>query len=611
MSEGLQQHFYTVRPGDTVYNIAKRWELPIESLIAANNLVSPYIIFIGQQLSMPIGVTHYRVQQGDSLYRISEKYGIPLSLLIEANNLLPPYVIYPDQLVVVPPGAAYYVVQQGDSLYQIARRYNVITAGIYNFELIRQVNDLPSTIIVPGMRLIIPYAPTGEIGLIAYTSDHGGDYDIWLYNLRNGVHAQLTYGQADYFTIPFWSRDSRYIAFVGKDFIVYVVEVSSGAVAQIDQLVEGEVHTLDWSFDSQRLAYTKQNQIILYNISSHQSQMINEPSPTDVQWFPDGTTLLFQTADFTGISQLFRISIDQTSIQQLTMNQQGPLNHVRLASNGRFVLYTTPGASISLIYTVDIFTGQVFEVRGGPLAKNYFPEWSLDSKNIAYSATAFLEQGYYSLIRTVGNRGENDRTWAISDCFATPVTWSPDSPKIVYLSGCQSAAVASEMWYVDLNHPVPIQLISGRSIQSMRWSPTQMTLPSRVYSNEEFNIRLQYPMNWFRVNPERYEGTDGFFQIAAINAGPEIDVVCQDEAFHQLLPYGTQPRIVHTMLQNQDACFIFPSADQPEGMKGQAALIVRYPSLIKIGGSTYNYFILWASKEHINQLASTLAFLSS
>ena len=81
------QLFYVVRPGDTLNNIAKRWELPVKSLIAANNLMPPYRITVGQQLSIPPGVNKYRVKSGDSVYRISQMYGVPVSLIVETNRL--------------------------------------------------------------------------------------------------------------------------------------------------------------------------------------------------------------------------------------------------------------------------------------------------------------------------------------------------------------------------------------------------------------------------------------------------------------------------------------------------------------------------------------------
>jgi TolB protein len=602
------QIFYTVRPGDTMYQIAKRWELPVESLIAANNLETPYAIYVGQQLSVPPGVDVIRVRAGDTVFTIAQFFGVPQSAIIEANRLNTPYIIQADQLVKVPPGSPYYVVQPGDTLFQIAKRFNVITSGLSNPELIREVNLLPSTIIFPGMKLIIPYAPPGDQGLIAYTSNVGGDYDLWLYNPSNGENIQFTTGLGESFSIPFWSPDSTRIAFVGKNEILYVLHLFQGGISRIDQFSEGLGIYLSWSKDSQILTYTKQNDVILYNINTHQFQKINQPGATDVQWFPSGTELLFQAPDSSGISQLYRIHTDGTNKQQITQNTGSRFNDVRLSPDGSYVLYTTPGASISIIYTLEISTGRIFEVRGGPLAKNYFPVWSPNSSTIAYSATAFEDVGYFSLIKTTGRRGENDLTRAISNCFATPVTWSPDGRKIAYLSDCNNGT-ASEIWMIDIMHPVPIRLREVAFITSLQWSPSAIVPMKKTYTNTVYNVQFQYPSNWERMTDERYEGLDGFFQVSAISTDETINEVCLNEAYHGLHPYGSAPRIIKAQIQQQEACFIFPSADQPPEMEGQAALIVRYPKPIQIGDSTYNYFILWVSQNHLTEISSTLAFL--
>ncbi len=497
------QFFYTVRPGDTLYQIARRWELPVESVIAASNLTPPYTIFVRQQLSIPPGVNAYRVQPGDSINRISQIYGVPSTVIIEANQLQPPYVIQAGQLLNIPPGVPYYVVQSGDTLFQIAGRYNVTTGGQSNYELIRQVNRLPSSTIFPGMKLVIPYAPPGDRGLIAYTSDRGGHDDIWLYHPQNGMNVQLTNELGDSFSKPIWSPDSRKIAFVGKKRILYVIFITTGSIARIDQLEEGVELGLGWSPDSQQLAYTKQEHMVLYNVLSHEAQSIRQPGASDVGWFPNGTELLFQAPDASSISQLFRIRTDGTGKQPITKNTDGPLHNARLSPDGTFALYTTPGASISIIHTVELSTGNVFEVKGGPLAKNYFPEWSPNSSQIAYSATAFDDRGSFSQIRTVGRQGENDRIGAISNCFATPVTWSPNGRKIAYLSGCKEQEFASEMWVLDLHHPVPIRLIEGVKIMSLQWSPLPiLDLSRKTYTNPVYKVRFQYPSHWQKVNIE-------------------------------------------------------------------------------------------------------------
>jgi TolB protein len=605
------QLFYTVRPGDTLSQIARRWELPVESLIAANNLSPAYTINVGQQLSVPPGVDVYRVRLGDSVYKLSQLFGVPQAVIINANQLQPPYVLQIGQLLTIPPGVPYYVVQPNDTLFKIARRFNVMAGGQSNFELIREVNRLPSDAIYPGMNLSIPYAPPGNHGLIAYTSNRGGDYDIWIYNPSNGLNHQITSGLGESYSIPYWSPDSRKIAFVGKNGLLYVLSMAENTIAKIDQFADGLGVFLNWSPDSQKLVYTKPNGIILYNVSTHQAQIINQPAATDAQWFPSGVELLFQTADEAGVSQLYRIRIDGSAKRQITQNTGGGLNTVRLSPDGSLVLYTTPGASISIIYTVDLATGRVFEVKGGPLAKNYFPAWSPNSSTIAYSATAFEDRGYLSLIRTTERQGENDVTRAISECFATPVTWSPDGRRIAYLSGCKNQGSAREIWLLDVNHPVPIRLVEseGGNITALQWSPLPVTPLKKTYRNADFHVQLQYPSHWERVEDERYEGSDGFFQISALASDEEIDTVCQNEAFHQLLPYGTKPRIVKTQIQNQEACFIYPSQDQPADMGGQAALIVKYPTSVVIDGNRYHYFILWADKNHIDEIGRSVTFL--
>ncbi|TQR21401.1 LysM peptidoglycan-binding domain-containing protein [Psychrobacillus vulpis] len=603
------QIFYTVRPGDTLYQIAKRWELPVESVIAANNLEAPYTIYVGQQLSVPPGVDVIRVRPGDTVFEIAQFFGVPQSVIIEANQLFPPFIIQSGQLLKVPPGNPYYVVQPGDTLFQIASRYNVITNEQSKPELIREVNNLPSNTIFPGMRLLIPYALPGGRGLIAYVSSVGGIYDLSLYNPTNGDNRKITNGLGESFSIPFWSPDSNKIAFVGKSEILYVLHLMEGTITRIDQFSEGLGIYISWSQDSQQIAYTKQNDIILYNLNTHQVKKINQPGSTDVQWFPSGAELLFQAPDASGISQLYRIRTDGTNKKQITRNDGGLLNNVRLSPDGSYALYTTPGASISIIFTLEISTGRTFEVRGGPLAKNYFPVWSPNSSTIAYSATAFEDVGYFSLIRITERTGENDLTKAISNCFATPATWSPEGRKIAYLSGCYNQGMASEMWLIDLTHPVPVRLLEGSFITSLQWSPMPIPPRKKTYTSLVYKVQFQYPAHWEKVTNERFEGPDGFFQVSAISSEETINEVCHNEAFHQLLPYGSEPRIHKVQIQQQEACIIFPSDDQPSEMREQSALIVKYPKLIQIEGITYNYFILWVDQDHMNKISSTIIFL--
>ncbi len=308
-------------------------------------------------------------------------------------------------------------------------------------------------------------------GAIAYTLGLDGQYNIWIFYVQNGERLQITNGLADSFSKPIWSGDNSKVAFVGKSRIIYVIYLTTGRIAAIDKIGPNEDVTLDWSPNHRMLAYTTQNHIMMYDVLSHRANRILAPNASDVQWFPNGKDLLFQDVDSSGTQQLFRIATNGSGRRQITNNPGGPLHDVSLSPDGTFALYTTPGASISLIRTVELSSGEVYEIKGGEQAKNYNPTWSPNSQLIAFSATAYSEgTGYYNEIRLVGKRGGNERVLTKSTCYATPVTWSPDSRTIAYLSGCSEQGFATEMWMVDLQNPTPVMLTRETLIGNLSWS---------------------------------------------------------------------------------------------------------------------------------------------
>ena len=178
-----------------------------------------------------------------------------------------------------------------------------------------------------------------------------------------------------------------------------------------------------------------------------------------------------------------------------------------------------------------------------------------------------------------------------------PTTYAGD----IYLPG---GAITVQMEYYENLGSATAQL----SWENTSWADWQ------TYSNPYFGITLKYPANWQPVpgygdpeTGEKYAGTDGFFMINAMD-GASIDSVAAAEANHVLQPYGSQPTIESLQIQGQEARLILPSADQPAGMDGQAALIVRYPQPVEIAGHLYPFFVLYADQDHIRAIAETLRF---
>ncbi len=469
------QIFYTVRSGDTLSNIAMRWHIPLRSLIEANNLSAPYTIYPGQQLSMPPGVNTYVVKTGDSVFSISQRYGIPMNIIIEANGIESPYIIVPGMKLTVPAGVPFYVVRHGDSLYKIAKRYNVTINGQPQPNLIIEANSGLTPAINPGMTISIPYPPPGGQGLLATVMSDGFDSFIELYEPVSGNTSEIDLGEdVGRGSEIFWSPDQSKLAYVGISGVISIIDINSSQITKIDQINQTDFPAfIDWSYDGIKIIYSTGSLIRIYDTSSHTFLSINKSGASYVQWFPDDIKLLYEAKDAAGISQLYTNNTDGSDERQITNNQDSPLHEIRLSPNGKFVLYTSPGASVSIIYTIDLSTGFIYQIPGGLEGKNYYPTWSPNSTSIAYSSTHYINGKYYSLIRVSGARGEGDTTLAISSCYSTQVTWSPDSKQIAYLSACREDYPPVEVWSINISKTVPINVLSGFLFYNLDWSTTR------------------------------------------------------------------------------------------------------------------------------------------
>lgn len=90
--EEIDYVVYEVNPNDTLYSIARVYDTTVNAIKAYNNLISD-ILTIGQILQIPISEVetsyqNYQVQRGDTLYSIATRYDVSVDTLISYNNLL-------------------------------------------------------------------------------------------------------------------------------------------------------------------------------------------------------------------------------------------------------------------------------------------------------------------------------------------------------------------------------------------------------------------------------------------------------------------------------------------------------------------------------------------
>jgi LysM repeat protein len=151
-----QQTTYVVKAGDTLWAIANRFGVTINQIAAANNITNVNLIRVGQVLIIPGSSTvpvpepgaqvKYTVKAGDTLWAIARKYGVTVTQIAQANNIRYVNLIYVNQVLVIPASSTApetqikYTVMAGDTLWAIARKYGVTVTQIAQANNIRYVN---------------------------------------------------------------------------------------------------------------------------------------------------------------------------------------------------------------------------------------------------------------------------------------------------------------------------------------------------------------------------------------------------------------------------------------------------------------------------------------
>ena len=152
---------YKVKSGDTLYSIAKKYNISVNELKELNNLKNNNII-VGQVLKIKsnipseevTGKNYYIVKSGDTLYSIAKKYNTTVDEIKKLNNLKSNNLSIGMELKIKeePSSTNYidYVVKSGDNLYSIAKKYNTTV------DEIKKLNGLTSNLLNIGMTLKIP-----------------------------------------------------------------------------------------------------------------------------------------------------------------------------------------------------------------------------------------------------------------------------------------------------------------------------------------------------------------------------------------------------------------------------------------------------------------------
>ena len=147
--------YYTVKSGDTLYSIAKKYGITVDKLKDLNNLKNN-MISVNQKLLVndqkkDQTTNAYVVEKGDTLYSIAKKYSTTVSKIKELNNLKSDTLSIGQELIIPSSfDVKTHIVKPGDTLYSIARKYNTTVNAI------KVANNLTSNVLSIGKELIIP-----------------------------------------------------------------------------------------------------------------------------------------------------------------------------------------------------------------------------------------------------------------------------------------------------------------------------------------------------------------------------------------------------------------------------------------------------------------------
>lgn len=149
-NEQSEPNTYVVKKGDTLYKLAREYDTTPEEIIKQNNLTNT-ILSIGQILNIPKKESNYEniyeVQKGDTLWSISKKYNISVDAIKKQNNLVDNILSIGGKLLI--PNSNKYIVQKGDTLYSIAKKFETTV------DKLKQINNITDDILSIGQLINI------------------------------------------------------------------------------------------------------------------------------------------------------------------------------------------------------------------------------------------------------------------------------------------------------------------------------------------------------------------------------------------------------------------------------------------------------------------------
>lgn len=127
---------YNVKSGDTLENLANKLGITPEVLATINGLDVTAQLTPNTNIIVPNNnsfFNKYIIKKGDTIYEIAKMYNIKATDLSKLNGLEEDEYIYPGEEIIVPrPGTSFYITETNDTLNKVANALNTTPNNLAN-----------------------------------------------------------------------------------------------------------------------------------------------------------------------------------------------------------------------------------------------------------------------------------------------------------------------------------------------------------------------------------------------------------------------------------------------------------------------------------------------
>lgn len=385
---------------------------------------------------------------------------------------------------------------------------------------------LASTPGPPAPTRIVPLTGLVPERTLAFVSDRGGQVDLWLLDIGvwqgGGSRAQRLTNDEAIESFPIWSPDGSILAYVVEDERahrdLWLLDLRTG--------VHRRLTREEPPFDVRRAAWLRGGRALVYDtgkpfdrrpelrvITVYGEQLAPLLPAGDsliFDWSTDGTTVICAVAPPLGVPRI--VVAEAVPGATLLPDAAAPVGFaVELGPDGRYATFSAPPFSDDQTsWVLDVATGRMgalnTRANGDPVREGYAKRydhdfaWAPDGRRLAYvHGAGGVTDGQGRLRRNPGPPPKSDvwdgiwtvdladtsrrpegvwhRQLSSGSADAAP-RWSPDGRWIAYLSDAQRPMPdQSNIWIVATADREPSVRLNLTQDVGNNWSPAWMPLP--------------------------------------------------------------------------------------------------------------------------------------